>query len=165
MPPLFFIDASALAKRYSPEIGTDVVNHLFAAHLLERICVLNIGLAEVVSVLQRKRNLGKLSDSIYYQSLATLRAEIVDQSKIRKIVADTPLVISAFPLIHNYSINATDAILLRSALDLAIDLRFNGDDLVLVAADQRLLRAALAEGLTIFNPETEAISDLDLLLA
>jgi hypothetical protein len=43
----------------------------------------------------------------------------------------------------------------RSALAIARQLRANGDDLVLVASDQRLLRAADAEGLSTFNPEIQ----------
>jgi hypothetical protein len=58
----------------------------------------------------------------------------------------------------------TDAILLRSALDLAANLRARGDDLVLVASGGRLQRAAQAEGLIVFNPETQTSADLDLLL-
>jgi hypothetical protein len=53
---------------------------------------------------------------------------------------------------------------LQAAVDLAAQLRVDGDDLALVAADQRLLRAAQAEGLVTLNPETQAESDLDVLL-
>jgi hypothetical protein len=52
-------------------------------------------------------------------------------------------------------VNSTDALALKSALAFARRLRGTGDDLVLVASDQRLLRAAQAEGLTTFNPETQ----------
>jgi len=48
-----------------------------------------------------------------------------------------------------------DALVLRSALDIATELRSTDDRLVLVASDQRLLRAARAEGLQIFNPELD----------
>ena len=44
------------------------------------------------------------------------------------------------------------------------DHRKVGDELVLVASDHRLLRAAQAEGLTTFNPETESQTELDALL-
>jgi hypothetical protein len=43
-------------------------------------------------------------------------------------------------------------------------LRARGDDLVLVASDQRLLRAAQVEGLLVFKPETQTTTDLDALL-
>ncbi|MGH9840786.1 MAG: hypothetical protein ACREEM_18570 [Blastocatellia bacterium] len=90
--------------------------------------------------------------------------EIINQSAVRKKEVDADLVNAALPIIIQHSINATDAILLQNALDFAAYLRVGGDDLVLVASDQRLLRAALAEGLTVFNPETQSAADLDLLI-
>ena len=45
--------------------------------------------------------------------------------------------------------------MLRSALETATELRRIDDTLVLVASDQRLLRAASNEGLLTFNPETD----------
>lgn len=80
-------------------------------------------------------------------------------------MADNTLVTAALPLINTHSINATDAILLRSALDLAAYLRANGHDLMLVASDHRLLKAAQAEGLLALNPETHIEADLDALLS
>jgi hypothetical protein len=62
------------------------------------------------------------------------------------------------------AINATDAVLLRLAIDLAARLRVDGDDLVLVASDKRLQRAAQAEGLLAFDPETQTETELGVLL-
>ena len=59
-------------------------------------------------------------------------------------------------LIEIHSLNSVDAMVLRSALDIAARLRNTGDTLVLVASDQRLLRAARAEGLPVFNPEIDS---------
>ena len=59
-------------------------------------------------------------------------------------------------LIEAHSLNSVDALVLRSALDTATELRSIGDRLVLVASDQRLLRAARAEGLQVFNPELDS---------
>jgi hypothetical protein len=39
----FYWDASTLVKRYAPEIGTSVVNHLFAHVVLDRMMCLVIG--------------------------------------------------------------------------------------------------------------------------
>ena len=66
------------------------------------------------------------------------------------------LVWDSIRLIETHSLNSVDAIVLRSALDTGTELRSVGDGLVLVASDQRLLRAARAEGLQIFNPELDS---------
>src|SRR5262249_33657141 len=63
-------------------------------------------------------------------------------------------VASSFPLIAAHSINSSDALVLKSALAIAKKLRKAGDDLVLVASDQRLLRAVQAEGMVTFDPES-----------
>lgn len=160
----FYLDASALAKRYAPELGEGVVHHLFAMLTPDRFVVLNVGIAEVVSILLRKRNARIISPRTYAQSLIDFRAEVIDENQLRKINTTTALVTAALSLIERHSINATDAVLLRSALDLATGLRSGGDELVLVASDQRLLRAAQSEGLPIFNPETQTATELDLLL-
>lgn len=159
-----YLDASALAKRYAPETGSPVVDHLFAKLPLDRLIVLNIGIAEVVSILVRKHNAGNLSANAFSRALIELQAEITRSTAVRKMSVGTAGIISSLSLLIQHSINATDAILLYTAVDLTIDLRARGDDLVLVASDQRLLRAAQAEGLTVFNPETQTTADLDLLL-
>jgi len=160
----FYLDASALAKRYAPEIGSTAVDYLFARVTSDRLIVFNIGMAEVISILVRKRNAGRLAVGNYSQAILDFDVEIANSAAIKKVVALTPLVISAFSLIGRHSINSTDAILLRSAVDLAAGLRARGDDLVLIASDQRLLRAAQAEGLFTFNPETQTAADLDQLV-
>ena len=58
-------------------------------------------------------------------------------------------------MFNNWCNNSVGALVLRAALDTATALRSMGDRLVLVASDQRLLRAAHAEGLQIFNPELD----------
>jgi len=159
-----YLDASALAKRYAPETGTAAINHLFTRLTPDRLVVFNVGVAEVVSILVRKRNAKRLSPAACSQATIDFGVEIVNQASLRKVAADTSLVTASLPLINKHAINATDSILLRSALDLAAYWRASSHDLVLVASDQRLLRAAQAEGLVVFNPETQTEADLDSLL-
>ena len=112
----------------------------------------------------RKKNANRLPVTAFSQALIDFGAEIVHATSVRKIAADNTLVTAALPLIETYAINATDGIILRSALDLAAHLRTQGHDLILMASDQRLLKAAQAEGLLIFNPEMQTEAELDLLL-
>jgi hypothetical protein len=49
-------------------------------------------------------------------------------------------------------------------LELRGQLQAAGDSLVLVAADQRLTKAAAVEGLVTFDPERQAQAELDVLL-
>jgi predicted nucleic acid-binding protein len=160
----FFLDASALAKRYTLETGSTRVDHLFDSVTHDRLMCLMLGAAEVASVLVRRRNGGVLPVAVFSQSLANLKAEVVDRDEFNTLSVDNDLITAAMLFIERHAVNATDAVVLRLALDLAAQLRTQGDDLVLVASDQRLQRAAQAEGLLSFDPETQSAIDLDGLL-
>src|SRR5207244_12796167 len=121
-------------------------------------------MAEVLSLLVRKKNAGQISAADYSQALVEFGAEIVSSRIVHKVVAGNALVTTALTLIEVYSINATDAIILRLALNLAAQLRAAGHDLILLASDQRLLRAAQAEGLATFDPEAQSQVELAALL-
>jgi hypothetical protein len=143
-------------KRYTPESGTALIDQIFAAVPLERLHILNVGIAEIVSVLVRKQNGGQLSAAAFSQALVNFGAEILSSTTLHVVEADSVLVVTALPLIEKHSLNATDAIVLRSAINLATDHRARGDTLVVVASDQRLLGAAQAEGLETFNRTARA---------
>jgi hypothetical protein len=116
---------------------------------------LNISAGEIVSILVHKRNAGLISQVFFAQALLDFTAEIVHGAVLTRVPVTGRLVTSSFPLIVAHSINSTDALALKSALTVARKLRRAGHDLVLVASDQRLLRAAQTEGLSTFNPETQ----------
>ncbi len=160
----FFLDGSALAKRYVAEPGTPLVDHLFDQVAADRLVVLNVGVAEVVSILVRRKNAGTLSAATFSQALLHLGHEIIHATNLRKVEPTNSLVIAALIHIQNHSVNATDAIVLHAALGLAQHRRSRGDDLILVASDQRLLRAAQAEGLSTFDPEMQDQAALALLV-
>lgn len=163
MPKLFYLDASALGKRFAPEVGSQLVDHIFAKIAMDRLAVLSIGLLEVSSILVRKRNSGALTPSSYATAFALFDAELLKSTAIARVVAHDILVLHSLPFIDGYSLKATDAIVLRSALDLAANERASGSDLVLVSSDRRLIAAAQAEGLLTFNPETQTSTELDAL--
>src|SRR5262245_39072986 len=97
-------------------------------------------MTEVTSILVRKRNAGLLTPKAYTQAFLEFAAEIGDPA-VEKVPVDAQMATQAFDLIQKHSINATDAILLRSALDLSAPLKASGHELVVVASDPRLLRA------------------------
>lgn len=158
---LFWLDASALVKRYLPEIGTPLLNHLFAQAPPQRMVCLLEGVGEVISVLIRRRNAGAISTAACQQSLATLRNEIFNQSDVEKVERTAQQVINSWPLLDQHSLNSTDAMILRCAIDYAANLRRAGHDLVLVSADVRLVRAAKLEGLQTIHPEIDDVVVVD----
>ena len=160
----FFLDASALAKRYNPEIGSQLIAPLFNHTSGAQLMCLTLGAAEVVSVLVRRRNSGALSLDAFVHAMTNLRAEVLDAGEFGTLAADNELSTAAMPFIDQHALNATDSVVLRLALDLSVQLRADGDDIVLVASDQRLVRAARSEGLLTFDPERQTESGLAALL-
>jgi uncharacterized protein len=151
----FYMDASALAKRYAPEAGSALVDAILDNVPGSRVYVLNVGVGEVVSILVRKKNAGVIPAAYFSQALLNLEREIVRPADISKLPVTNRLATSSLSLIVAHSINSTDAITLKSALAIARKQRAAGHDLVLVASDQRLLRAAQAERLGTFDPESQ----------
>jgi predicted nucleic acid-binding protein len=160
----FYLDASALAKRYVPEAGSALVDDILDKLPAGRIYVLNVGIGEVVSILVRKKNAGVMAGPDFGQVLLEFETEIVGAADIKKMPVGTRLAISSLALIVAHSINSTDAIILRSALAIQQKLSAVSADLVLVASDQRLLRAAQAEGLVTFDPESHDQATLAALI-
>ena len=153
----FYLDASALVKRYTRESGSDKMLFLFRNVPLARLSCLTIGAMEVFWICVRKRNDGRITDHQFERAVTHLRREVINnQSNFRKISVPDSLVWDSMRLIETYSLNSVDAMVLRSALNIAAELRSTDDTLVLVASDQRLLRAAQTEGLPVFNPEIDS---------
>jgi predicted nucleic acid-binding protein len=149
----FYLDASALAKRYVVEQGTFVVNHLFRCVARDAMMCLTLGTLEVLSIFVRKKNASTIPHAAFNQAMTDFRSEVIDAANFTKIPAPDSLVNAAAPLVAKPSLNATDAVILRSVLDLVATLRATGDALVLVTSDQRLLRAAQEEGVLTSIPQ------------
>ena len=158
----YFLDASALAKRYISESGTPLVNHLIRTVPEDRLILLIIGFGEILSILVRKKNSKQITESFYYRSVVEFEKEFLNNPKILIQSVTDDLVRNSLSLIESYSINATDAIILECALDLDYELRAKGDDLVLVTTDIRLSNAAKSSGLKVWNPEADSQLDLEL---
>jgi len=92
---LFYFDASALAKRYVKEKGSEVVLRIFNAVDVEHMRALMIGLAEVVSIFVRKKNGGIISPDLFRASLLLFKQEILENLHFKKI--ETLLAASASP--------------------------------------------------------------------
>ncbi len=155
----FFFDASALAKRYHTEPGSDVVNHLLddlLSQAPERISVSPLIVAETVSVLNRVHNSGRISTRVFKQATARILLEAGDMDF--QSIGDQAI-LQSITLITRHNINSADALHLHQALNLNSLLHPLAHAVILVTADQRLLRAAKAEGLLTMDPEATALAD------
>lgn len=161
----FLVDASALVKRYALEKGATLVDQLFTRATPPRLMCLMLGAAEVAAPLVRKQNGGIITPAIFAAAMVQFRNEILDAVGFAKLPSDNALIYASIPFVSKHSINSADGIVLQSALVIAAQLRAVGNDLVLVASDQRLQKAAHVEGLLVYDPETQDQLALDALLA
>lgn len=143
---MIFFDASATAKRYFQEAGSDRVNELWSGG--ELIFSLAILPCELVSALNRKRREGALPRRAY----RPLKQQIQeDLQKILRVPVDAELIQQSLRLMDAHPLKALDSLYLAAALGLQESLKAT---LLFVSADRQLLRAARAEGLRLLHPET-----------
>lgn len=160
----FYLDASAHAKLYFEEPGSDRMELLLDSLLAQvrRLVITSVTLAETVAVLNRKRNELRVPDHEY--ALLVVRV-FTDSERFSYWPVNDEDILNAIPLIIAHNINSSDALHLHIALRLQGLLESSKQgSLVLVASDKRLVRAARAEGFLILNPEEVSATEIMALL-
>jgi predicted nucleic acid-binding protein len=142
---VIFFDASAAAKRYFQEIGSDRVNELWSGR--EFFSSLVILHCELRSALNRKHRERALPRGAY----RTLKEQIQeDLKKIQAVPVNAELIQLSLRLLDSHPLKALDSLYLAGALGLQQTLK---EPVLFVSADRQLLQAAQAEGLRALNPE------------
>ena len=118
----------------------------------------------MIFVFVRRKNEGKITATRFNQIRKHFEIEFIDRDELEQVFPSEDQITDSWDLIEKHSINSTDAILLQCALDRVNELRIEGDSMVLVSADKRLLNAARSEGLFTFNPETDNQAALNILI-
>ena len=153
---VYYLDTSAVLKRYRTEKGTDVVTELYEARTEgDSLLTSHFTCLEVESVAARALK-GRLLTQRAYDSLPGAFARDLTEHLDLLPVAGT-LVNEAIYAARRHAVRAADAIHVASA-ELA---KRDSPDFVFVASDHELLTAAEAAGMETFNPEgDEAIGRL-----
>jgi uncharacterized protein len=161
---LFLLDASALVKRYIAEKGSALIDHLFVRSSKDRLSSSMLGLAEVGACLIRKRNSAIVTTATFGSAFAAMVADTLDAADFTKWPADNALIRAAITLLDKHPINSADGVLLQIALEANTIEQGRNNAIVLVSSDQRLVKAAQAEGLMTFDPEAQTQADVDKLI-
>ena len=142
-----FFDSSAVVKRYVAEVGTAWVNNFVSPAARNRVHLARITGVEVIAAIARRERSGALSPSVAAGVIQRFRQEFVH---VYRIVAVTPRVVAnAMNLAEKHGLRGYDAVQLAAALQLTVRLKAR---LLLVSGDAALNQAALAEGLSVDNP-------------
>lgn len=147
----YYLDASALVKRYVDEMGSDWLRAIIASARPPLLFTSRMTIVEVISAFARRMREGSLTS----KELATLRdAFRGDCLNEYQIMPPTMTVVNlACTLLERHPLRAYDAIHLATALGAQQFLTAQGyPALTFLCADDRLNRVATAEGLTVDNP-------------
>jgi predicted nucleic acid-binding protein len=143
---LIFLDASAAAKRYCQEVGSERVEGIFQEAV--PLCSVTLLCCELTSVVNRKHREGNLSDSEHRSARERVAHDL---SWLRLLPIDNDLITASVRLLDAHPLKALDSLYLAGALNLQQVLN---SPVLFVSADRQLLRAARAEGLKVLDPET-----------
>jgi predicted nucleic acid-binding protein len=150
MTSTYYLETSALVKRYAVETGTAWVRAL-CDYPDNVIAVALFGLAEVAAAVNGKRRGGAIDQAASDAILDDLKADAASQYALLDV--DQLVVDEAIELTGRHRLRGYDAIHLACALRLnraLVGLQL--PPLTLVSADVDLLRAAHAEGLPVEDP-------------
>jgi uncharacterized protein len=146
----YFVDSSALVKRYVRETGTAWVRGITRRRSSTDIFIALITAVEVTSAIARRRGV-TLTAAQASSLISRFRKHLAGRYFPSQI---TPaLVRDAMTLANRHQLRAYDAVQLAAALDVYRDWSANRfGAFVLVSADKNLNAAAQAEGLTVEDP-------------
>jgi predicted nucleic acid-binding protein len=150
----YFIDSSALVKRYVSEIGTAWVRSLTDTSSKNVIIINRITSIEVVAALARRAKSGSLSASDANYAISRFKSELVTHFRITDLTAI--LANQAISVAQTRQLRGYDALQLATALFVYDELVGvsvpTSPTYVLISADNELNNAATLEGLTVDNP-------------
>ena len=152
--PIYFLDSSALVKRYVPENGSAWVQEITDPIASNLLYVARISGAEVVSAVTRRQRRGQITAADASIAVNSFRRDFPAGYSILEITVE--VVSQAMNLAQRHGLRGYDSVQLAAALELR-DLCFaSGLPLpVLIAADTELNAAALAEGLAVDDPNNQ----------
>jgi predicted nucleic acid-binding protein len=159
--PSYFLDSSAIVKRYHRERGTPWVQRLCEPRTHPPLYLSSLAEVEVVAALRRTGRTQGLHASFVDTMVARFERHIAlsvptSISPVYRLVPLAPTVLTLAAALCNrywamqpHPLRSLDAIQLACALAAAADV---SDELILVTADARLAAIAPLEGLRVINP-------------
>ena len=147
----YFLEATAFAKLFVREPGTDALIRLMESIEDNRKLIAASTPLEVYAAIRRRERAGAITHEDANAALEILRLEA---SRTVQEPLNPAVLECARQLLDRRSLRWPDSLQLSAAL-VARDM-FQGTEIIFVSASQLLLDAAKAEGLQTMNPAVEA---------
>ena len=150
-PDAYFIDTSALSKRYVSESGSTWLNLTLSPITHCTTYVVRITAVELIAALTRRERGGSLSPSDAQAARTAIRSHISSEYKVIEVTEE--LVEKAMILAEQCALRGYDAVQLAGALEVNIRYKMNNlPPITLISSDQELNAAATAQGLLVEDP-------------
>jgi hypothetical protein len=148
---VYFADTSALAKRYVSETGSAWLRNLLDPATGNETFVVRITAVELIAAIARRERGGSLTPTDASTARTAFRTDLATEYHVVEV--NEALIDRAMLLAETYALRAYDAVQLATALEVnALCLASGLPPLVLISADAELNTAAVAEGLTVDDP-------------
>lgn len=147
---LYFLDTSAVVKRYVAEDGSAWVSSLVLPPTHHHVYMADVTAVEVVSAVSRRLRGGTILPDAAAAILSQFRDDLA--GIYRRLEIAESVIEQAMTLSERHGLRAYDAIQLAAALILELHCRRRNLRANFVCADVALNAAARAEGLTVDDP-------------
>jgi len=148
---IYFIDSSALVKRYINEVGSTWILGLFAPKLNNEIFIAAITSVEIVAAITRAERGKRISASDALAVRNQFRNDLQVEYQVIEITES--IIIAGMVLAETYGLRGYDAIQLAAGCTVNTLCISSGlAPIVFVSADNELNVAAPKEGLIVENP-------------
>jgi predicted nucleic acid-binding protein len=137
----YFIDTSALFKRYISEQGTEQLDNIFKQG--STFYISDITIIEVISNLKRKNEIARELDNTIYAKIKSEFFNDIAQGIIKASGVLSATIIEAISLIDESYLTPLDSIQLATALQLNFELQ----NIVFVCSDKKLAKLAEKYGM------------------
>ncbi len=148
---VYFVDSSALVKRYISEIGSTWVLSLFDPALDNDILIAAITGVEIVAAITRRARGGSISITDAKAVCSQFRGDLQSEYQVVEITEN--IINSAMALAEAHGLRGYDAVQLAAGREInALCIASSLPTVTFVSADNQLNTAAASEGLLIENP-------------
>lgn len=149
---LYYLDTSALVKRYRPEKGSENLDELFklSSPTQKRMITSLFSVVEFTSAGNRLTKEGVISNTTYDQLILTFSEDT--NENVHFIPLDDEIIFNGVEIVKKYGLKPGDAIQLSSAIRSLVTVSDYNVQIIFVASDRALCSAAAHEGFSILDP-------------
>lgn len=147
---VFYLDTSALVKRYKTEEGSEIIDYLYEnLPIGSNLATSFLTVLEFVSAIRRLSKANRISNREFRDIVSTFSQEL-EPFLIRTI--DDKTVTDAVTYVVKYALKSADSMHLATVVELKKIMKEIGENVIFVCDDRELVDAGRCENLEVINP-------------